>query len=187
MANEVSGKFIARDARMAEYLQLVRGLKSKIPRCDFKWIPKSKNNHTDSLAYLGAAKEFQFRREIFVEHITNPGVLQPTEDVLCLDTSLGWRDPIIAYLKDGTLSDDKAEAQKREHLATRYTLLRDVLYKKYYSKLHVDPYLRCLKPDETRRVMQEIHDSLLESFDRPIPCTYSRQSRVLLAQDVRGR
>jgi len=41
---------------------------------------------------------------------------------------------------------------------TRYTLLGDVLYKKSYSKLHVDPYLRCLRPNEAQRVKQEIHD-----------------------------
>jgi len=63
----------------------------------------------------------------------------------------GWRDPIIAYLKDGTLPDDRAEALKLLHLATKYVLLGDVLYKKSYFKFHVDPYLRCLGPYEARR------------------------------------
>jgi len=78
--------------------------------------------------------------------------------ILRLDTSSGWKDPIIAYLKDGTLASDKAKARKLQHLASRYTLLGDSLYKKSYSSLHPDLYLRCLGPDETRRVMQEIHD-----------------------------
>jgi len=78
-------------------------------------------------------------------------------EVLRLDISSGWRDSIIAYLKDGTIPDDRAEAQKLLYLAARYMLLGDVLYKKSYSKLHVDPYLRCLGPDEAQRVMQEIH------------------------------
>ena len=51
----------------------------------FKWVPRYENNHADSLANLGAATEFQFIREILVEHIINPS----------LDTSLGWRDLII--------------------------------------------------------------------------------------------
>ena len=75
----------------------------------------------------GAATEFQFRREIPVEHIANPSVQQPVGEVLHLDTSLGWRDPIIAYLKDGTLPDDRAEVRKLQHLATKYTLLGDTL------------------------------------------------------------
>ena len=33
------------------------------------------------------------------------------------------------------------------------------MYKKSYSKLHSNPYLRCcLRPDEAKKVMQEIHD-----------------------------
>ena len=66
-----------------------------------------------------------------------------------LDTSPGWRDPIIIYLKDMTLPDDKVEARKLQHLATRYTLLGDVLYKKSYFKLSSDPYLRCLGSDSS--------------------------------------
>ena len=64
VVNQVKREYIARDARMAEYLQLVLGLKSKILRCNFKWVPRSKNNHADSLANLGAATEFQFRTQI---------------------------------------------------------------------------------------------------------------------------
>jgi len=36
VVNQGSGEFITRDARMAEYLQLVRGLNSKISQRDFK-------------------------------------------------------------------------------------------------------------------------------------------------------
>jgi len=75
---------------------------------------------------------------------------------LRLDTSPGWRDPIISYLKNGTLLDDKTEAQKLRRLVT--VLLEDLLYKKSYSKLQSDPYLRRFGPEEARRVMQEMHD-----------------------------
>ena len=44
-------------------------------------------------------------------------------------------------------------------MATRYILIGDLLYKKSYSKLHSDPYLRCLGSDEARWVMKEIHAS----------------------------
>jgi len=114
---------------MAEYLQLVLKLKFKIPRCDFKWVPRSENNHADSLANLGEATKFQFRREIPIKHITNPSVQQPTGEVLGLDTSPKWRNPIIAYLKDGILPDDRVETRKLQYLATQYILLGDTIQK----------------------------------------------------------
>jgi len=51
-------------------------------------------------------------------------------------------------------------------LATRYILLGDLLYKKSYIKLHSNPYLRCLGPDEAKKVMQEIHDGDCENHTR---------------------
>ena len=61
------------------------------------------------------------------------------------------------------MSNDRAEAQKLQHLATRYILLRDVLYKKSYSKFHSDPYLRCLGPEKVKKAMQKTHDSDCEN------------------------
>ena len=58
-------------------------------------------------------------------------------------------DPIISFLKDGTLPDDKAEAQILQHLATRFVLFGGLLYKKSYSGLHSDPHLRCLETGGT--------------------------------------
>ena len=97
--------------------------------------------------------EFQFRRKIPVEYIVKPNIQRSGGEVLCLDTSPKWRDPIITYLKDGVLPDDRVEAQKLKHLATRYILLGNVLYKKFYSKFHSDSYLRCLGPDEAKKVI----------------------------------
>ena len=112
-------------------------------------------------------------------------VQRPIGEVLSVDTSPGWKEPIIAYLKDGTLTDDRAEAQKLLHFATRYTLLRDVLYSKSYSKLPADSYLRCLGPDEAQRVMQEIYGGDCVNHLGGRFCSLGHQLRVLLAQDVR--
>ena len=74
------------------------------------------------------------------------------------------------------------------HLTTRYVLLEDILYKKSYSKLYVDPYLRCLRPDETQRVMQKIHDSDCGNHSEGCSLAHKdmvgHQSRVLLTHDV---
>ena len=108
VVNQVNCEYVARDSRMAEYLQLALHFKSKIPRCDFKSVPRSN---------LGAATEFQFICEILLEHIINPNIQQPTGEILRLDTP-GRRDTIIVCLKDGTLPDDKTEARKLQHWAT---------------------------------------------------------------------
>ena len=39
IVNQVIREYIERDSWMAKYLQLVLKLKSKVPRCDFRWVP----------------------------------------------------------------------------------------------------------------------------------------------------
>ena len=132
-------------------MKIVTAWKSKFSRCSFIQVPRSENSHTDSLAMLASVVDFQFRREIRVEYISKPSIHKSDEEVLRLDTSPGWRDPIVSYLKNRALPDDKAEAQKLQHFATIYILLGDLLYKKSYSKLYSDSYLRCLCPEEARK------------------------------------
>ena len=111
----------------------------KIPRCTFKLFLSSENNHTDLLANLGQPHSFSSDGRFSSAYCQSE----------CLTTN--WRGPspwypsrvegsFIAYLKDGMLSDDRAEAQKLLHLTTRYRFLRDILYEKFYFKLHADPW-----------------------------------------------
>ena len=47
--------------------------------------------------------------------------------------------PIIRYLKEGWLPEDKAEARKIQTKAARFVIIDDMLYRRGYSL----PYLRC--------------------------------------------
>jgi len=136
VVSQVNGEYVAKDERMAAYLQLILSLKFKFPRCDFKQVPRSKNNHVDSLVNLVSVVEYQFQREIPVEYIAKPSIHRSGGEVLRLDTSLGSH----YCLPEGwVLSNDRAEAQKFQYLSTMYILLGDVLYKNSYSMFHSDP------------------------------------------------
>ena len=65
-----------------------------------------------------------------------------------------WMTPIIVYLKDGRLPEDKDEARKLRIKAAKYVLIDEVLYKQGFSQ----PYLRCLAPDESNYVLREVHE-----------------------------
>ena len=41
--------------------------------------------------------------------------------------------PIASYVKDGVLPNDKEAARKLKVQATRFTLIKDILYKKGFS------------------------------------------------------
>ena len=64
-----------------------------------------------------------------------------------------WTTPIVSYLKDGALPNGKEAARKLKVQAARFVLIKDVLYKRGFSR----PYLRCLSPEEADYVMREVH------------------------------
>jgi hypothetical protein len=51
--------------------------------------------------------EFQFRREIPIEYIPHPSIDRSGPEAIRLDTSPGWREPIILYLKYKILPENK--------------------------------------------------------------------------------
>ena len=63
---------------------------------------------------------------------------------------------MISYLKNGTLSNKKDAVRKLKIQASRFILIKDVLYKRGFSC----PYLRCLVPEEAEYVMREIHKGI---------------------------
>ena len=64
--------------------------------------------------------------------------------------------PITSYLKDGVLPNGKEAAKKLKVQATRFVLIKDVLYKRGFSR----PYLKCLIPEEANYVMREVHEGI---------------------------
>ena len=67
-----------------------------------------------------------------------------------------WMTPITFYLKDGVLPDDKEAARRLKVQATRFVLIKDVLYKRGFSRL----YLWYLIPKEVDYIMQEVHEGV---------------------------
>ena len=67
-----------------------------------------------------------------------------------------WITPLIAYLRSGILPDGKDAARKLKVQASRFVLIRDVLYKRGFSQ----SYLRCLSHNEADYVMRKVHEGI---------------------------
>ena len=63
-------------------------------------------------------------------------------------------DPIIAYLKNSELPEEKMEARILQLKAAHYVLYDDKLYRRGYSM----PLLKCVLPTEAKNIMWEIHE-----------------------------
>ncbi|GKV41996.1 hypothetical protein SLEP1_g49458 [Rubroshorea leprosula] len=70
-----------------------------------------------------------------------------------------WTDPIISFLRDGTVPADKQEEMRLRKKASRYTLVNEVLYKRSFSL----PLLHCLNPYEAEYALREVHEGVYGS------------------------
>ena len=109
IVSQVNGEYAAKDGRMAAYLKVVTAWRPNSPIATSNRF-RDPRTATDSLAMLASVVDFQFRREIPVEHTPKPNIHKPDEEIFRLDRSPGWRDPSISFLKDETLPKDKVEA-----------------------------------------------------------------------------
>ena len=73
-----------------------------------------------------------------------------------------WTTPIVSYLRDITLLDGKEAARKLKVQVTRFVLIKDILYKRGFSK----PYLRCLTTEKADYVMREVHEGIRGNHSR---------------------
>ena len=68
-------------------------------------------------------------------------------------------DPIIAYLKNGELPENKNEARILRLKAAHSVIYDDMLYRKGCSML----LLKCVTPSEEDYIMREIHEDICKN------------------------
>ncbi|XP_065628029.1 uncharacterized protein LOC136066906 [Quercus suber] len=67
-----------------------------------------------------------------------------------------WTTLIVSYLKEGVLPEEKEATRKLKVKAACFILIKDILYKRGFSR----PYLRCLGPEEADYVTREVHKEI---------------------------
>ena len=146
---QVNGICEAKEDRMKKYLKKVLRLIKKFKKVDFIQIPKEENVEADILANEVSTNEAVDELDAvqYMPSIDLPEVLQ-------IEGDENWMIPIVTYLKDGRLPEEKDEARKLKVKSARYVLIDEVLYKRGFSQ----PLLRCLAPDEAKYMLREVHE-----------------------------
>lgn len=66
-----------------------------------------KNIHIDTLPKLASSKDFELFRVVSIEYLAKPSIVKGKE-VMWIDGTLLWMQPIIYFLKEKTMPDNKA-------------------------------------------------------------------------------
>ena len=146
---QVNGTCEAKEEKMKKYLGKVKQCIKDLTTTQFQQIPREENTEVDVLANTAFANEI-VGDQVKIQYIPSIGLLEVSQ----IDGVANWTTPIMSYLRNRVLPEDKEEARKLRVSATKFVLMDEVLYKRGFSQ----PYLRCLNPDEFLYVLKGVHE-----------------------------
>ncbi|XP_063949979.1 uncharacterized protein LOC135152800 [Daucus carota subsp. sativus] len=151
---EVNGEFEAREETMLKYLRIVKAQMTQFKECLVEHIPREENTKADALSQFASSENEVCSGSVYYQVLKTPSI--NAKLVAPIDTGATWIDEVKTYLETGHLPPDAGEARKLQVRALKYALIEGILYKKSF----VIPYLKCLRPDEAREALKEVHEGI---------------------------
>ncbi|XP_076912505.1 uncharacterized protein LOC143570850 [Bidens hawaiensis] len=116
VANQVKGEYEAKVAKMIQYLKKTKELLQNFDKAEFIHISRSLNKKVDSLSKLASVAFDHLVKNVKVETIKHPSILE--EMVAGVEAPEPcWMTPILRYLKEGIVPEDREEARRLRILA----------------------------------------------------------------------
>ena len=154
MTSQINGSYECKNERMKRYLEEVKYQINDL-EVKFVQIPREENECAKHLAKATSA-EFILVPEQVLSFIQIFSIINDGTNMQEIDSKGNWTTRLISYLKTGVLPDGKDATRKLKVQASRFVLIKDMLYKRGFSR----PYLRCLGHEEASYVMREIHEGI---------------------------
>ena len=149
---------------MATYLEKPKKLMEIFPTISIEVILRAKNANADALAKLASTKDAKLLEVVSVEFLVEPSIRRQP-DVMELIQEPSWMDPIVTYLKNGEVPEDKTEARILRLKVAYYVLYDNKLYRRGYSM----SLLKCVPSSEAEYIMREIHEGIYGNHTRGNP------------------
>nr|GEX95517.1 hypothetical protein [Tanacetum cinerariifolium] len=154
VANQVLGKYVAKEERMIKYLKKAKSLVSCFANFSISQVPISKNKKEDALSKITSTSFAHLSKQVFINVLKEKSIQEKEVVTVVEEDGPTWITPIMEYLKEVTHPEDRKEASKLYIKARQYELLEGVLYRWSFLRLS----LRCVGPPQAVYVIREIHE-----------------------------
>ena len=164
VVGQVNGELEEKDEKMQEYLDQAKCLRSRFDSFSLLHIPRSGNTHADSLTTLATSSAQCLPRIILVKDLYKPSVTKrEVIHVHHVRVEPSWMDPLILFLKEDILLEEKNEADKIRRKASWFCLSED---QKLYKRSFSGPYLLCIHPEALELILEELHAGIYGNHTR---------------------
>ena len=176
--NQVNKEWDRSTESMDKYCEAVCKLEGRFQGLEYIHVDRDRNVDADILSKLGSSRA-KVPSGIFIQELHHPSVqldelnIPPDRHILTLDAPTDWRAPIIKYILNEEIPEDKAEAEQIARRSSSYTLINNELYKRAASGV----LLKCLSTSSGQSLLQEIHAGI---------CGINAASRTLVGKAFRA-
>ncbi|GKB75750.1 reverse transcriptase domain-containing protein, partial [Tanacetum coccineum] len=134
VANQVLRTFVAKGENMIKYLAKAKSLISGFVNFSISQVLRSKNKKVVALSKIASTNFAHLSKQVLVEILKKKSIQEEKVATVVEEEGPTWMTPIMEYLKNGTLPDDRKEASKLRIKARQYELLEEVLYRRSFLK-----------------------------------------------------
>nr|GEW82526.1 hypothetical protein [Tanacetum cinerariifolium] len=170
--NEAEYEALIAEENMIKYLEKFKSLVSGITNFSINQVPRSKNKKADAMSKIASTSFAHLSKQVLVEILKEKSIQEKEVTNVVEEEEPTWMTPIMEYLKERTLPNDRKEARKLCIKAQQYDLLEGVLYMRSF----LTPSLRCLGPLQAEYVIREIHQG---------SCSMHVEPRSVVAKAIR--
>ncbi|KAL0416403.1 UNVERIFIED_CONTAM: hypothetical protein Slati_3472200 [Sesamum latifolium] len=150
IVKQVEGTYEAKEENMIQYLRQIAELKTSFDCFQLIQIPREENAKADCLSKLASTLEDCRTKHITIQYLSEARAPLAVQTITPVKD---WRTPIIRWLEEGRLPNNRWEVAELKARAARFLLQGGILYKKSYTH----PVLWCLSEQEGVHVLKEIH------------------------------
>ncbi|GJW37609.1 reverse transcriptase domain-containing protein [Tanacetum coccineum] len=154
VVNQFPGTYIAKEENMVKYLEKAKNLISGFANFSISQVRRSKNKKADTLSKIAPTSFAHLSKQVLVEVLKEKSIQEKEVATVVEEEGPTWMTPIVEYLRDGTLPDDKKEASKLHYVireihkgsCSMHAELRSVIAKAmrlgyYWPTMHQDARL----------------------------------------------
>ncbi|XP_071727340.1 uncharacterized protein [Rutidosis leptorrhynchoides] len=139
---------------MQKYLKLLQELAVWFEHFELAQVPRSQNKKADVLSKLAYLTFSHFQKQVLVEELPCKSIDNDLMVASVEEEQSNWMEPILQYIRNNALPNDKYEARLVRERAPMYIIQNDILYRKSYF----GPMMRCVGPIEAEMIVDEVHN-----------------------------
>ncbi|XP_071713649.1 uncharacterized protein [Rutidosis leptorrhynchoides] len=139
---------------MQKYLKLLQDLATRFEHFELAQVPRSQNKKANALSKFAALTFSHFQKQVWVEELPSKSIDDDLMVASIEEEQPNWMEPIMQYIRNNVLSDDKREARLVRERTPMYIIQNDILYHKSYC----GPMMRCVGPIEAEMIVGEVHN-----------------------------